>query len=106
MKQSPGRGRLWVFSLLSWRVAGAMSLTNHSSLRNVESQLVLACVGELAQLDTMDFAADERGDLVYLSDALWKQVRKRRIGVFAMFIVLEGLQRGVSSWTIRNTASK
>jgi hypothetical protein len=72
------------------------SHTNDPSLGDVQGQLVLASLGELAQLHSMNLGADERGDFVYLGLALGEQIWERGIGVLAMIIVLEWFQRRIS----------
>jgi hypothetical protein len=55
---------------------------NHSTLRNQQSQLVLLCITELAQLETLDFGSDS-GSKVYGRD-IWiigcKEVRLGFVG--------------------------
>ena len=72
------------------------SPTDNTSLGNVQGQLVLASLGELAQLHAMNLGADERSDVVYLGLALGEQIWECGIGVLAMIIVLEGFQRRIS----------
>lgn len=61
-------------------------------LRDQESQLVAALVVELRQLNTRDFGADRRRDIVDLG-ALCQDIGECRVGVLAVLDVLERLER-------------
>ena len=74
-----------------------MVRTDNLALGNIESQLVLGLLGELAQLHAVHFATDLRGDFIELCLALREEVTQGRVRVFAVVIVLEGFKRGVSN---------
>jgi hypothetical protein len=69
--------------------------TDDTSLSDVQSKLVLASLGQLAQLHAVDFGADEGGDMINLGLTLGQQVWECGIGVLAMIIVLEVLKRRI-----------
>ena len=56
-----------------------------------ERQLIFAFVGQRAKLDARDFRSDRRGEILFL-DAWLEKVWKCRIGIAAMFMVLERLK--------------
>lgn len=57
-------------------------------------ELVLACVGKGRELDTLDLGADG-GRQVRPCGLRREKVGKCRVGIFAMLVVLEGLERRV-----------
>lgn len=75
--------------------------TYDSSLGDVEGELVLAGLGELAQLHAVDFGANKWSNIIGLGLALGEQVWECGIGVFAMVVVLEQFQGRVSGWCVR-----
>lgn len=46
----------------------------------------------------MDLGADERRDLIDIGLALREQVGERRIRIFSMIVMLEWLERGISTF--------
>lgn len=72
------------------KVLGAES--DNLALGDVVGELVLASITELGQLNTADFTADvgsQVGDL----GAFREEVGVRCVGILAVFLVLEGLER-------------
>lgn len=60
--------------------------------------MIFALIGKLAQLHAMDLGADERRDLIDIGLALREQVGERRIRIFSMIVMLEWLERGISTF--------
>lgn len=61
------------------------------ALRDVAGEFVLAGIGETAQLNALNLSTDcgsEMGDLC----VGFNEVGKARVGIFAVFVVLEGLE--------------
>lgn len=79
-----------------------MVRTDNLALSNIESQLVLGLLGELAQLYAMHFATDLGGDIIELCLAFREEVTQGRVRVFAVVIVLEGFKRSVSATVSMN----
>jgi hypothetical protein len=68
---------------------------DHLALRHEPRQLVLARCAERGELDALDLGADGRGEMGHRDGALGQEVGIRRVGVLAVFVVLEGLERGI-----------
>lgn len=75
----------------------------HLLLRNEESQLILAGIGELTQLDTVDFGTNVGREISDLS--ILQKIRERWISIFAMLCVVERLQWRVSELTVSLVSS-
>lgn len=65
--------------------------TNDLPLGNEQSQLVLACVGQLAQLDAANLRSDRGSKFLHVCLVLGKEIGEGWVRVFAVVIVLEGL---------------
>lgn len=66
--------------------------TDDFPLRHKESKLVLALLGQLAELNAVDLAANAGRELLNLCDALGQEIRERRVGILAVVVVLEGFE--------------
>lgn len=70
--------------------------TNDLPLSNKQGQLILALLGQLAQLDTTHFRADVGREVVDDGLALGEQIRERRVSILAVVVVLKGLEGRIS----------
>lgn len=83
-------------SLVDWQISEILAPEGDNlALGHEKRELVLAGVGELGKLDTLDFGTDRRRKLAQLRDTLGQEVGEARVGVLAMLIVLEWSKRWV-----------
>jgi hypothetical protein len=64
-------------------------------LGDEQGELVLPGICQFAELDTMDFSTDVRGDISDLG--ILQEIRKRWVGVLAVLGMLEGLPWWISA---------
>lgn len=68
-------------------------LTNDFALRNEQRELILASIGELAQLHASNFRTDV---CCKVCDCCpFQKIRKARVSILAVLVMLEGLQRWI-----------